>query len=213
MRTACLLRGSGLAVVAAGLFLAPAAYADDTGAQKSQKSQKSHENQEKQESGESHKGLESLEVSPQTVVPGSEVTVSTTACGAHGAAAGDASAVGAGTFALSPDAEHRSEDGRGGYTTGRFRVPPSARPETYQIVASCEGGRRVTGDLLVALASAHEHMVAGEEPAHPHGHVRTGVGGALGRDPVRTAAGVAALAVAAAGGTWLLHRRARGDGI
>jgi hypothetical protein len=35
----------------------------------------------------------------------------------------------------------------------------------------------------------------------------------LGPDPVQTAAGVAALAVAAAGGTWLLHRRARGDGI
>ena len=29
----------------------------------------------------------------------------------------------------------------------------------------------------------------------------------------RVAAGVTALAVAAAGGTWLLHRRARGDGI
>jgi hypothetical protein len=43
--------------------------------------------------------------------------------------------------------------------------------------------------------------------------VKTGVGGALGTDPVKTAAGVAALAVAAAGGTWLLHRRARGEGI
>nr|WP_246113525.1 hypothetical protein [Streptomyces montanus] len=56
-----------------------------------------------------------------------------------------------------------------------------------------------------------------EEPAqeqvHPRGSVKTGVGGAPGPDPARTAAGVAALAVAAAGGTWLLHRRARGDGI
>nr|WP_240436876.1 hypothetical protein [Streptomyces sporangiiformans] len=69
-------------------------------------------------------------------------------------------------------------------------------------------------------AEEHSEPTAGErteEPAqeqvHPRGSVKTGVGGAPGPDPARTAAGVAALAVAAAGGTWLLHRRARGDGI
>lgn len=179
MRTARLLKGPGLAVVAVGLAMAPAAHADDTG---------------------------SLEIHPLTVTPGSQVTVSTTACGARGTAAGDAGAVGAGTFALSPG------EG-GGHPTGRFRVPPSAQPETYQIVASCEGGPQLTGDLVVALAGTYEHMLAGDEPVHPHGHVKTGVGGAPARDPLRTAAGVTALAVAAAGGTWLLHRRARGDRI
>jgi len=86
-------------------------------------------------------------------------------------------------------------------------VPPSAQPGTYEIVATCaQSGRRVTGDLVVSLTSQRQ-------PVHPRGSVKTGVGGALGPDPVQTAAGVAALAVAAAGGTWLLHRRARGDGI
>lgn len=170
--TARLLTGSALAVAAAGLVCAPAR-AGDTGG---------------------------LEVFPASVVPGGRITVNTTACGDGGTAAGDASAVGAGTFTLAPGT-HEAD------ATGRFRVPPSAQPGTYEIVATCaESGRRVTGDLVVTLTSQRQ-------PVHPRGSVKTGVGGALGPDPVQTAAGVAALAVAAAGGTWLLHRRARGDGI
>ncbi|MET8976019.1 hypothetical protein ABZX85_10405 [Streptomyces sp. NPDC004539] len=142
----------------------------------------------------------SLEVYPSTAAPGAQVTVNTTACGDGGTAAGDASAVGAGRFTLAPSTHE-------GDAIGQFKVPPSAQPGTYEIVAECaEGGKKVTGDLVVMLASARQ-------PAHPRGSVKTGVGGALGPDPVQTAAGVAALAVAAAGGTWLLHRRARGDGI
>lgn len=170
-RTARLVTGTALAVAAAGLATAPA-YGGATG---------------------------SLEVYPSTVVPGGDVTVNTSACGADGTAAGDASAVGAGSFTLAPSAHE--ED-----VIGQFRVPPSAQPGTYEIVAKCPGGRQVTGDLMVTLTSTREQI-------HPRGHVKTGVGGALGPDPVQTAAGVAALAVAAAGGTWLLHRRARGDGI
>ncbi|WP_406371623.1 hypothetical protein OG788_16410 [Streptomyces sp. NBC_00647] len=141
----------------------------------------------------------SLEVFPSTVVPGAEVTVNTAACGSDGTANGDAGAVGGGTFTLAASA-HEQE------AIGQFRVPPSAQPGTYEIVARCSHGRRVTGDLMVTLTSTREQI-------QPRGHVNTGVGGALGPDPVQTAAGVAALAVAAAGGTWLLHRRARGDGI
>ncbi len=142
-----------------------------------------------------------LEVYPASVVPGDRAVVSTAACGEGGPASGDASAVGAGTFPLAPDVE----DGASG-ATGHFEVPPSAQPGTYEIVATCgDGERRVTGDLVVTLTSAAQ--------VYPRGSVKTGVGGALGPDPVQTAAGVAALAVAAAGGTWLLHRRARGDGI
>ncbi|MFE5599607.1 hypothetical protein ACFQ8O_10505 [Streptomyces coelicoflavus] len=141
-----------------------------------------------------------LTVYPSSVVPGERAVVTTTACGKGGSAAGDAGAVGAGAFPLAP--------GTGdGATTGRFVVPPSAQPGTYEIVAACgDGDRRVTGDLVVTLTPAAERV-------YPRGSVKTGVGGALGPDPVQTAAGVAALAVAAAGGTWLLHRRARGDGI
>ncbi|WP_369246429.1 hypothetical protein [Streptomyces sp. R41] len=168
-RTARLLTGTALAVAAAGLATAPA-YGGDAGR---------------------------LEVFPSTVIPGSAVTVNTAACGAD-TATGDASAVGAGVFALAPSSHEHD-------VIGQFRVPPSAQPGTYEIVATC-GGRKVTGDLMVTLTSTREQI-------QPRGHVNTGVGGALGPDPVQTAAGVAALAVAAAGGTWLLHRRARGDGI
>ncbi len=141
-----------------------------------------------------------LDVYPSSAVPGGQVSVNTKACGAKATAAGDASAVGAGQFPLAPSAHE-------GEAIGQFRVPESAQPGTYEIVAECaEGGRQVKGDLVVTLTAQHDQV-------QPHGSVKTGVGGALGTDPVRTAAGVAALAVAAAGGTWLLHRRARGDGI
>ncbi|MCX4860414.1 hypothetical protein OG426_18770 [Streptomyces canus] len=141
-----------------------------------------------------------LEIFPSSAVPGDQVTVNTAACGDGGTAQGDASAVGADSFTLAPSTHE-------GDAIGQFRVPPSAQPGTYEIVATCaEGGRQVTGDLVVTLTSQRQTV-------HPRGSVKTGVGGALGPDPVQTAAGVAALAVAAAGGTWLLHRRARGDGI
>ncbi|WP_030239468.1 MULTISPECIES: hypothetical protein [unclassified Streptomyces] len=141
-----------------------------------------------------------VRVHPSSVVPGDQVTVRTAACGEGGTATVDAGAVGAGSLSLAPGADVRD-------ATGRFRVPPSAHPGTYEIRATCTGsGRRVTGDLVVTLTPVREQV-------RPRGSVKTGVGGALGPDPVQTAAGVAALAVAAAGGTWLLHRRARGDGI
>jgi hypothetical protein len=141
-----------------------------------------------------------LEVYPSSVVPGEEVTVNTAACGDSGTATGDASAVGAGSFTLAPSTHD-------GDAIGQFRVPPSAQPGTYEITATCaEGDQQVAGDLVVTLTSERGQV-------QPRGSVKTGVGGALGPDPVQTAAGVAALAVAAAGGTWLLHRRARGDGI
>ncbi|MFF7751265.1 hypothetical protein ACFZCP_18850 [Streptomyces sp. NPDC007971] len=143
---------------------------------------------------------DNLQVYPSTTEPGSQVTVNTAACGDRGAALGDAGAVGAGTFTLAPSTHE-------GEAIGQFRVPPSAQPGTYEIVAKCaEGTKQVTGDLVVALNAVHQQV-------QPRGSVKTGVGGALGTDPVQTAAGVTALAVAAAGGTWLLHRRARGDGI
>lgn len=141
-----------------------------------------------------------LEVYPSSVAPGAQVTANTAGCGDGGTAAGDATAVGAGRFTLTASAHERD-------LIGGFQVPPSAQPGTYEIVATCDGsGRRVAGDLKVTLTPDSEQVV-------PRGSVKTGVGGALGPDPVRTAAGVSALAVAAAGGTWLLHRRARGDGI
>jgi hypothetical protein len=159
-------------------------------------------------------------VYPATVAPGAEVTVNTAACGAYDTVSGDAGAVGAGDFTLTPSAHE-------GGAVGYFRVPPSAQPGTYEIVARCSGGTRMTDDLVVTLTSTRDSRDTQDtqdtrdtwdtrengQQVPPRGSVKTGVGGALGPDPVQTAAGVAALAVAAAGGTWLLHRRARGDGI
>ncbi|MEU6809671.1 hypothetical protein ABZ920_11835 [Streptomyces sp. NPDC046831] len=169
-RTARLLTGTALAVVAAS---GPAATAHGADAGR-------------------------LEVYPPSVLPGGEVSVNTRACGGTTGAAGDASAVGAGPFTLAPGTQK-------GDAIGQFQVPPGAQPGTYEIVAECAGdGRLVRGDLVVGLTEAETRM-------QPRGSVKTGVGGSVDRDPVRTAAGVAALAVAAAGGTWLLHRRVRGD--
>ncbi|MFH8792717.1 hypothetical protein [Streptomyces sp. NPDC017941] len=183
LTTSAALAVASAGVLTTGVFMAPAAAAPADG----------------------------LEVSPATVTPGTSVTVHTAACGGSGGGAtGDASAVGAGTFALAPGKAARA-------LSGRFDVPPSAQPGTYEIVARCagSGGRQVAGDLSVTLTSTAP--ARGEQPVpvpvHPKGHVKTGVGGALGPDPVKTAAGVGVLAVAAAGGTWLLHRRARGDRI
>ncbi|MEV7322580.1 hypothetical protein [Streptomyces sp. NPDC093970] len=145
-------------------------------------------------------GTGRLDVYPSTTAPGSQVSVNTAACGEKSSAVGDAGSVGAGTFTLAPTTHE-------GEAIGQFQVPAAAQPGTYEIVARCaEGNRQVTGDLTVALTTAGGQI-------QPHGIVKTGVGGALGTDPVQTAAGVTALAIAAAGGTWLLHRRARGDGI
>ncbi|MDQ1038793.1 hypothetical protein QFZ75_005209 [Streptomyces sp. V3I8] len=205
MRTARLLTGTALAVATAGLCAASAYGAAGAG---------------------------SVELYPATVVPGAEVTVNTAACGARDAVSGDAGAVGAGRFTLIPSAHE-------GDAVGHFEVPPSAQPGTYEIVARCSSGPPMTADLVVTLTSTQESRPQESSPQRadpqgnpqgdpqgdprtdprvdprvdPRGSVKTGVGGALGPDPVQTAAGVAALAVAAAGGTWLLHRRARGDGI
>ncbi|MCX3058649.1 hypothetical protein [Streptomyces beihaiensis] len=148
-----------------------------------------------------------LDVRPATSTPGSTVTVTTTACGAHGSAAGETGTVGAGRFTLTPYAG-------GPGALGRFAVPGSAQPGTYEITARCLDGTEVTGDLIVSPAAAAGAPGPAGTAVQAGQQVKTGVGGGtLGSDPVRTAAGVAALAVAAAGGTWLLHRRARGDGI
>ncbi|MFD9002148.1 hypothetical protein ACFV0T_14435 [Streptomyces sp. NPDC059582] len=174
-RTARLLTGTALAVVAAGGIAAPA-YGDTS---------------------------DSLEVYPSTTVAGGHVTVNTSACGNGGTALGDTGSMGAGQFTLAPST-HEND------AIGQFQVPRTTQPGTYEIVAVCaEGSRRVKGDLTVTMTA----LSGPQGQVQPRGSVKTGVGGALGTDPVQTAAGVAALAVAAAGGTWLLHRRARGDGI
>ncbi|WP_436736760.1 hypothetical protein [Streptomyces sp. BBFR102] len=217
MRTARLLTGTVRAATALGaglaLSAAPAAYAD---------------------AGSGGRAA----VEPRQVAPGAAVTLVTGACRPEegqggGAVTGDAGAVGAGRFSLAPEAE--GEDAR-----GTFRVPRSAVPGTYEIVARCPGGEVVAADLVVTLTSLgsegvgeRQESLPGERPDGPGAEGRSGPGGeradsagekvtqgsvagvesALGSDPVQVTAGVAALGLAAAGGTWLLHRHTRGGGL
>lgn len=141
-----------------------------------------------------------VELVPAEVAPGDHVDIATAVCGAGRKAAVDASAVGAGSFALTPARTPGAD------ATGRFRVPPRAEPATYEIVVRCAGGRpRVTGDLVVSLTP---HTPS----ERPTGAVRTGAGGSSSAGLVETAAGVVFLAVAAACGTWVRSRRPKGEG-
>ncbi|WP_149183216.1 hypothetical protein [Streptomyces sp. TRM49041] len=182
--TARSLTGTALAAVCLGALVAPAAYAGD---------------------------FEALEVSPSTAAPGTTVTVSTWACGPNGHGVGDAEALGAGEFKLRPGTDKK-------VVTGQFKVPKHTKPGTYSIGVACDNGKTATGDLVVGQGqdpTRHptQHQPTPHYPPHdrPQGHVKTGVGGSVGPDTTRIAAGVAVLAAAAGGGAWLLRRRANGN--
>ncbi|MCH0540654.1 hypothetical protein I3F58_13945 [Streptomyces sp. MUM 203J] len=187
--TARPLTGTALAVLCLGALAVPSAYAGDH---------------------------ESLEVSPATASPGTTVTVSTRACGPKGHGVGDAQSLGAGDFKLRPGS-HKE------LAVGRFKVPDHAKPGTYAIGVACDNGKTASGDLTVAKHHGGGHQPTreperdwghdqGRDQEHdgPRGHVKTGVGGSVGPDTTRIAAGVALLAAAAGGGVWLLRRRTTG---
>ncbi|MCL7377252.1 hypothetical protein [Streptomyces sp. 35G-GA-8] len=132
-----------------------------------------------------------LELSPRHVRPGTTVVARTTACGREGSGRGFAESVGAGQFRLERRATPKDA------VAGEFRVARHARTGTHSIRVRCDNGREARGELFV-------------EHGGPTGHVRTGVGGSVAPDTTQIAAGVAMLAAAAVGGTWLLRRRASG---
>ncbi|MFK4222570.1 hypothetical protein [Streptomyces sp. NPDC019890] len=138
--------------------------------------------------------IDSLEIFPATATPGTViiVNINITICGTGGHGVGDARALGVDEFQLSPGS-HKEALG------GQFRVPDHAQAGTYAIGVKCSNGRHATGDLVVRHHSQQ-----------PSGHVNTGVGGSVGPDTTKIAAGVAVLATAAVGGTLLLRRRASG---
>ncbi|GGU40723.1 hypothetical protein [Streptomyces lavendofoliae] len=189
--TAHLLTGTALAAVSLGALASPAAYAGDLGR---------------------------LEVYPSTAKPGETVTVNTTACGKKGHGIGDAQSLGAGDFELS-QGTHKE------LVVGRFTVPSRTKPGTYAIAVACDNGKTATGDLVVEDGGGHTsggqdsgghssggHSSGGHDQGghEPSGHVKTGVGGSVGPDTTQIAAGAAVLAASAAGGVWLLRRRASG---
>ncbi|GAA2477039.1 hypothetical protein [Streptomyces gobitricini] len=157
--------------------------------------------------------LGKLEVYPSTAEPGETVTVNTTACGKKGHGIGDAQSLGAGDFKLSPGT-HKD------VVIGQFTVPTRTKPGTYAIAVACDNGKTATGDLVVKHGGGHSsggHDSGGQstgghdQGGHvPSGHVKTGVGGSVGPDTTQIAAGAAVLVASAAGGVWLLRRRASG---
>ncbi|WP_374983247.1 hypothetical protein [Streptomyces fradiae] len=179
--TARPLTGTALAALCLGALAVPAAYAGDHG---------------------------TLELSPSTAKPGTSVTVSTRACGPDGRGVGDARSLGAGEFKLRPGS-HKD------LAVGTFRVPEHTKPGTYGIAVACDNGKTAAGDLVVRHGGAPTHHPT-HQPTHhpthvgPQGHVKTGVGGSVGPDATRVAAGAAVLAGALAAGAWALRRRANG---
>ncbi|MFE4641858.1 hypothetical protein [Streptomyces sp. NPDC056730] len=143
-----------------------------------------------QEGGRERGRPAQLELSPRYVRPGTKVVVRTTACGREGRGRGFAGSVGAKEFRLDRAAPKDA-------VAGEFRVARHARTGTHTIRVRCDNGREAHGALFV-------------EHGGPSGHVRTGVGGSVTPDTTQIAAGMAILAGTAAGGTWLLRRRASG---
>ncbi|WP_406860790.1 hypothetical protein ABZO31_10160 [Streptomyces sp. HUAS MG47] len=136
--------------------------------------------------------VQTLEINPATAQPGTTVTVNTLACGHNGRGVGDANSLGAGEFQLHPST-HKE------VVVGQFTVPQHTKPGTYGISVACDNGKTASGDLVVK-----------HQGGQPSGHVKTGVGGSVGPDTAQVTAGVAVLAAAVVGGTWLLRRRASG---
>ncbi|GGZ28194.1 hypothetical protein GCM10010387_22020 [Streptomyces inusitatus] len=84
----------------------------------------------------------SLEVFPSTAAPGASLTLNTTACGPGGEGVGDARALGAGEFRLSPGAHKES-------AVGQLRVPYGVQPGVYGVSVRCDNGKRVTGEVTL----------------------------------------------------------------
>ncbi|GGT48038.1 hypothetical protein [Streptomyces purpureus] len=193
--TARLLTGTALTVLTLGALAAPPAYADNHERADTTERTENQDRGENHERTDNHQGgdkKERLEIFPTTAAPGERITVNTTACGSGGHGIGDAQSLGAGDFQLSQGA-HKE------IVVGHFTVPHHAKPGTYSIAVACDNGRTAKGNLEIR----HHHQ-------GPSGHVRTGIGGSVGPDSTQIAAGVALLAAAAVGGTWLLRRRASG---
>ncbi|MEU3075445.1 hypothetical protein [Streptomyces laurentii] len=171
-------------------FAAPPAVANDGGGEGGRDGGRDEGREGGGESGRDW-GDRRLEIFPSPADPGTTVTVNTAACGEHGHGKGDATSVGAGDFHLNPSTHKK-------VVVGQFAVPHHARAGSYEIRVECDNGKSTRGELIV------------ERREGPSGHVRTGVGGSVGPDTSQIAAGVAVLAAAAAGGTWLLRRRASG---
>ncbi|MFF8956117.1 hypothetical protein [Streptomyces sp. NPDC014894] len=113
---------------------------------------------------------ESLEVFPSTAAPGATLTLNTTACGENGQGFGDARALGAGEFRLSPGAHKES-------VVGQLRVPYGVQPGTYSVGVRCDNGKRVTGDVTLRPREDESSSLNGKNNGDSGSHESGGESG------------------------------------
>ncbi|MFI2780964.1 sortase [Streptomyces sp. ALB3] len=129
-------------------------------------------------------GEQTIRISPATASPGSQVTVSTRACGKETYGKGTSEAGGA---------FHLFEGDREGVLVGVFSIPAGTRPGTDTVTVKCPPRVKLTDTYRIV------HRV-------PTGGIDAGVGAPAGSS-THLVAGSVLLAAAAAGGAVRMRRR------
>ncbi|MFJ5229803.1 hypothetical protein ACIQBJ_07835 [Kitasatospora sp. NPDC088391] len=165
----------------------------------------------------SAKGSEPAWVTPAQAQPGQSVAVSVTCASSTEKSVTATSAAFAGgstTLSVGPDGKY---SGNATVISEQEMATAIAKRSTsdssWGIDGKCPNGDSFVGAVAVAIASAGSGGAAGAAGAGvwegarvPHGGVETGLGGSVGVDGGRIAAG-GALVAAGIGGFWLLRRR------
>ncbi|MFI0781044.1 sortase [Streptomyces sp. NPDC021212] len=123
-----------------------------------------------------------LRISPRIGIPGSTVTVSTTACGSETYGKGFADG----------DEFHLLDDGHKGVLTGHFRIPEGAASGPHDVIVKCPPSVKITDTVEVVHG-------------RPSGGVHAGFGPAAVVENKPTLLGGAVLAVTA-GGVLMMRR-------
>ncbi|MFD8803430.1 sortase [Streptomyces atroolivaceus] len=129
-------------------------------------------------------GEQTMRISPAKASPGSQVTVSTRACGKETYGKGTSEAAGA---------FHLFEGDREGVLVGVFVIPTGTQPGTDTVTVKCPPRIKITDTYRIA------HRV-------PKGGIDAGVGAPSGQG-TQLAAGGVLLAAAVAGGVVRMRRR------
>ncbi|MEV5863476.1 sortase [Streptomyces sp. NPDC052071] len=132
-------------------------------------------------------GEQTIRISPAKASSGSQVTVSTRACGKETYGKGTSEAGGA---------FHLFEGDREGVLVGAFDIPAGTRPGTDTVTVKCPPRVKITDTYRIVERT-------------PSGGVDAGFGAPAGQGP-QLVAGSVLLAAAAAGGVVRLRRRTTG---
>ncbi|MFJ5921759.1 hypothetical protein ACIQF6_04020 [Kitasatospora sp. NPDC092948] len=170
----------------------------------------------------SAKGSQPAWVSPAQAQPGQSVSVSVNCAGSSTkslTATSLAFAGGSTTLSVGPDGKY---SGTATVISEREMADaaakrPTANDSSWGIDGKCPNGDKFVGAVAVAAQGGNGSTGGGgtggewEGSRLPHGGVETGVGGSVGMDGGRLAAG-AGLVTAGVAGFWLLRRRGSATG-